>query len=248
MDPDEYAVMARVESDHWWYSGLRDFVAAELGSLVNDNVTILDAGCGTGGTIEMFEQLFPIARLIGIDINPLAISHAKRKAGGIIAYGSINALPIADTSVDAITALDVIYHDDVDEKLAFSELNRVLKPDGIVVINLPAFEWLRSRHDEAIHTARRYTTGELREKASKAGFDITMCQYRNSLLFPFMMMQRFLRKSRVSAKSGSAVNLPPIPVNYLFGLVMTLENTLMRLGVRFPAGGSVFALLRKRVR
>ena len=231
MDPDEYAVMARVELDHWWYSGLRNLVTAELGNLVNGKVTILDAGCGTGGTIEMFEQIFPIARLIGIDISPFAISHAKRKAGGIIACGSINALPIADTSVDAITALDVIYHEDVDEKLAFSELNRILKPNGVVVINLPAFEWLRSSHDKAIHTARRYTTSELSAKATKAGFDIVMCQYRNSLLFPLMMVQRFLRKSRVSVKSSSAVNLPPLPVNYLFGLVMALENTLMRLGV-----------------
>ena len=238
--------MARVESDHWWYRGLRDLVAAKLESRISGEMTILDAGCGTGGTIEMLGRRFPSARIIGIDISPLAISHARKKDGGSIALGSINSLPVADSSIDAIAALDVIYHVGVDEKMAFGELIRVLKPEGVVVINLPAYEWLRSDHDLAVHTAHRYTTGQIRAKATAAGFDILMCQYRNSFLFPLMLGQRFLRKFRGPVASQSAVNLPWLPINYLFGTVVALENTLIRLGVKFPAGGSVFALLKKR--
>ena len=248
MDAEEYSVMARVESDHWWYRGLRDRVVAELESRVSGDVTILDAGCGTGGTLVTLERRFPSARIIGIDASPLAISYAREKVGGSIAYGSVNALPVADSSIDAITSLDVIYHDGVDEKLALNEMIRVLKPNGIAVVNVPAFEWIRSRHDVAVHTAHRYTTGGFRGKAKASGFDVLTCQYRNSLLFPLMLVKRLMQRSNGHTKSNSAVNLPSLPINYLFGIVLAFENRLTRFGVKFPAGGSVFALLVKRAR
>ena len=248
MDAEEYSVMARVESNHWWYRGLRDRVVAELESRVSGDVTILDAGCGTGGTLVTLERRFPSARIIGIDASPLAISYAREKAGGSIAYGSVNALPVADSSIDAITSLDVIYHDGVDEKLALTEMVRVLKPDGIAVVNVPAYEWLRSVHDVAVHTAHRYTTGGFRDKAKGAGFDVISCQYRNSLLFPLMLARRLTQRSNGHTKSDSAVNRPSLPINYLFGIVLALENGLTRFGVKFPAGGSVFALLVNRAR
>lgn len=245
MEPEEYPWMAQVEESHWWYRGLRERVIVECEGSVGEGTTILDVGCGGGGTMVALRSRFPSARIVGIDFSPLAIFHTARKGGGHLVYGNINDLPFADGTFDVIAALDVLYHAAVDEKRALQELLRVLRPAGIVIVNVPAFEWLRSDHDKVIHTARRYTTGRLRAKATEAGFEVVRCGYRNSLLFPLMLVERLIRKVFRPASPRSAVVRHWTPIDFLFGAILSLENRLLKCGVRFPAGGSVFAVLTK---
>ena len=60
---------------------------------------------------------------------------------------------------DVIFAADVLCHRDVRPVRMLEAIFAVLKPGGIVILNNPAYEWLRSYHDTFVHTARRYTTG-----------------------------------------------------------------------------------------
>tara|TARA_B100000686_G_C16753196_1_gene953827 strand:- start:587 stop:1321 length:735 start_codon:yes stop_codon:yes gene_type:complete len=236
--------MAHVEQKHWWYRGLRDLVTFTLKSLVKHNPTILDAGCGTGENISVIQSYLPGATVIGIDNSTIAISYAKRKGLGYIAHGTINSMPIADSSVDAIISLDVLYHKDIDEESTLKEFVRILKPSGVLIMNLPAFEWLRTQHDIQIQTSHRYTTTDVRNKTYKAGFNVINCYYRNSLLFPFMIINRLIKKLPLKYTNKSSVNLPYAPINYIFSSILRLENKLIRMGIRFPAGGSVFCLLK----
>ena len=245
MEPEEYSSMAQVEASHWWYKGLRERVFVELDDHVGEGTTVLDAGCGTGGTMAALRSRFPLAKITGIDLSPLAVPHAKDKAAGDVAHGTVNALPFADGVFDVVLVLDVLYHSGVDDNEALQELLRVLKSNGIVLINVPAFEWIRSDHDKVVHTARRYTAGQLRAKATQVGFEIVDCGYRNSLLFPLMVVQRLAeRVTRHKAPKSAVVRLSA-PVNFLLGAVLGFENRLLKSGVRFPAGGSVFEVLTK---
>lgn len=248
MDPQEYSIMAHVEHKHWWFRGLRSLVLLSLKPRIKDNATILDAGCGTGENIGAIQTYLPSATVIGIDNNNIATSYAKIKVPGCITQGTINSLPIADSSVDAIINLDVIYHKDVDEQLALKEFTRVLKPAGILIMNLPAFEWLRTKHDIQIHTYHRYTTSEVRNTTYQVGFDVINCYYRNSLLFPFMVIDRLINKLLSRYTRGSSVKLPWAPINYVFTIVIGFENILIRFGIRFPVGGSVFSILKKPIK
>lgn len=248
MEPEEYPRIAQLEESHWWYRGLRERVIAECDDRVGKDAPILDVGCGTGGTMMALRSRFPSARIVGVDVSPLAIFHAARKGARHLVYGNINDLPFADGTFDVIVALDILYHEAVDEKRALHELFRVLRSGGSVVVNAPAFDWLRSDHDAVIHTARRYTTARLRTKAVEAGFEVVKCEYRNSLLFPLMVMERFARKIFPSATPRSAVVRHSAPANFLLGAVLAFENTLTRCGIRFPAGGSVFAVLTRPLR
>ena len=239
--------MAHAEHKHWWFKGLRNLVLLSLKSRIKHNATILDAGCGTGENTGAIQTYLPSATVIGIDNNNIATSYAKIKVPGCITQGTINSLPIADSSVDAIINLDVIYHKEVDEQLALEEFTRVLKPSGILIMNLPAFEWLRTKHDTRIYTSHRYTTAEVRNITHQVGFNIINCYYRNSILFPLMVIDRFINKLAARYTRGSSTKLPWAPINYVFSIIIQIENMLIQFGIRFPVGGSVFSILKKPI-
>ena len=52
MEREQYAIMARQEERHWWYTGMRRVALAVLDAVLDGqrDLRILDAGCGTGGT------------------------------------------------------------------------------------------------------------------------------------------------------------------------------------------------------
>ena len=138
MEPEEYALMAEVEGKHWWFTSLRKHVLAQLGDRLGDGARVLDAGCGTGGTLVALYGRFPSAKIIGIDFSREAISYAKQKAASQVAFGNVVDLPFPDSTFDAVISLDVICHESVAEKRALGEFFRVVKPGGVVVIDLPA--------------------------------------------------------------------------------------------------------------
>jgi hypothetical protein len=116
----------------------------------------------------------------------------------------------------------------------------VLKPGGALVLNLPAFEWLHSAHDIRVHNARRFTADQARALLEQAGFTAIETRYWNALLLPLMILQRKILKSDSEAKSDVA----PFPpwLDAMLYAVTALEGFLARLGLRFPAGGSVLVI------
>ena len=245
MEPEEYTRIAATENSHWWHKGLRNHVITTLIGRIEKNAHILDAGCGTGGTVAALNGRFLGAKIVGIDFSPCAILYAKEKAAGQLVFGNVHSLPFPDASFDVIIALDVLYHSAVDEKQALREFLRTVKPGGLVLIQVPAYEWLRSDHDAVVHTARRYTARNLRSSAVGVGFAVVECGYRNSLLFPLMVVQRLVRKIRKSNVPKSALICHGAIINTLLSVTLAVESMLLRRGVKFPAGGSVFAVFRK---
>ena len=109
--------------------------------------TLLDAGCGTGGLLA---RLLRHAAgcgdqwRIGLDADRFACERARAKSGRPVCAGSVNALPFADGAFGAIVSADVLCHDGVDEQAALAQFHRVLCDRGILILNLPAYDWLMS--------------------------------------------------------------------------------------------------------
>jgi SAM-dependent methyltransferase len=200
---------------------------------------VLDAGCGTGGLLRRLPDVLSDRTLVGIDREPLAARLAAEHSGLPVAIGSVDRLPLSDASLAAIFSADVLYHRDVDETAALTEFRRCLAPGGILVLNLPAYEWLRSAHDRAVHTARRYTAGGLRRRLEAAGFRKITCRYWNSIPFPLMVVRRKLLSI---AGETSDVGLLPKPVEAVFRAIMRIENFLLSHRLSLPFGGSVLAV------
>ncbi|HVS50764.1 MAG TPA: class I SAM-dependent methyltransferase [Opitutaceae bacterium] len=262
MEADEYLKMAAVEDRMWYYRALHGHVRRELekalakagdatsSSPSEANATgasrphdLLDAGCGTGGLIRRLARERPEWKWTGVDFSRIACGIARERvgAGAEIVEASVTALPFGDGAFDAVVSADVLYHVD-DDAAALREFFRVLRPGGVVVLNLPAYRWLWSYHDVAVHSRRRYDRGEVRAKLRAAGFGAVRATYWNTLPFPLVVVRR---KLLPPPRDGSDVHLFPAPVEAMFNGAMALERGWLRAVGRLPFGSSVLAVARK---
>jgi hypothetical protein len=137
--------------------------------------------------------------------------------------------------------MDVLCHRAADQTTALREAHRCLMPGGALVINLPAYQWMLSIHDERVSNARRFTRREVIGLLRAAGFSEVRASYWNTVLFPLMLLRRKLLP--MSGKSD--VQLYPAPIDATFRGILGFERALMRLGIRLPFGGSIIAVAIK---
>ncbi len=245
MEPQEYDLMDRVEGEMWWYRALHARVVSCLNGCPGLlEKPLLDAGCGTGGLLARLAAAFPSRDLVGVDVASEAVRRARRKVPRArLVVGSVSALPFPRGFFGAIVSCDVLCHCLVDEAAALAEFRRVLAPGGMLVLNLPAHEWLRSGHDERVHNARRYSGASLRPRLEQAGFTVLDIWHWNALLLPLMVLQRKVVARRRGTRSDVAL-LPP-PIEAIFRAVTGVEGMLAEVGVRFPVGGSLLAVAER---
>jgi SAM-dependent methyltransferase len=242
VEASEYALMHALEERMWWYRGLHRMLVRTLLSAGFRGGRVLDAGCGTGGFLAYLAAQQIAAEAFGIDYAEAGARLARAKSGAAVAVASVAALPFPDRSFSAIFSVDVLCHREVDEVRALGEMRRCLGDGGMLIVNLPAFEWMKSAHDERVHNARRYTAPAVRALLFGAGFAEIRTFYWNSLLFPLMVLRR---KVVAGAAAESDVFAYPAPIEAAFRSVLAVERALMGLGLRFPAGGSVMAVARR---
>ena len=246
MERHEYKVMFESENTHWWYVGLHELVCGFIDSKIGEKTAprLLDAGCGTGRLLERAG----VPGAVGLDYSATALGFCVERKLARLVRADIGSLPLPDGSFDMVVSLDVLYHRAVgSDQAALDEFARVLAPGGMLVLNLPAFNFLRSSHDRAIHTRERYTRAQLKRLLENAGFEIELLSYRNSILFPLAAVGRLLKK--VIGAGGSAPESDIKPVNPLLSSLLTgilrFENRLLLGKTRLPWGLSVFAVARK---
>ena len=238
MESAEYALMAEVEESMWWYRALH----ARIGKTLDGaRGRVLDAGCGTGGLLARLRGR-PGIELYGLEYAAEAARRAAVKSDATIVRGSINALPFSDGSFAAVVSADVLCHGAVDPTSALAELRRVLAPGGLLVLNMPSYQWLMSVHDRKVHNVRRTTAGNLCRDLTAAGFKQVQSQYWNTLLLPLMILQRKVLARRNDGETMSDVAVFPPIIDAIFHALTELERYL---GLKLPAGGSILATARK---
>jgi len=247
MQASEYHTMRAVEDTYWWYVGLRTLVVRQAQHMLHKECSarVLDAGCGTGGAMEVLHQAVAHSTLVGVDVSPTAVVFTTQRNVGAVAQASVESLPFAGEVFDLVISLDVLYMKEVDDRRALGEFSRVLKPGGSLLVNLPACEFLQGQHDMAMHTGRRYTKSKVRTLLSEVGFAVELLTYWNTTLFPVLALWRPL--SRVWANAQQ----PRSDLKRLPGLVNRILTWLI-LGeiaiapyMPWPFGSSVFGVARK---
>ncbi len=252
LELDEYARMHELEDRYWWFVARRDLITSLLTDLnPPKNATILDVGCGTGA---MLDDLTPFGTVIGADFSTEALRYCGER-GAVsgktyrLSRADVRRLPFQTDSVDIVTAMDIIEHID-DDKAALREIARVLKPGGVLLATVPAFESLWSDHDVALHHHRRYTSHGFRDVAQRAGLAVEKLSYTVSTLFPIIWafrtatrMMSARRDPTGKAPKASLVNVPPSVNGALLAISKSETNFVRRFNL--PFGVSVVAVARK---
>lgn len=244
MDHAEYDRNRRQEDTHWWFAGRNRLVFDWLERYApRDAQTLLDAGCGTGGMLHRIGNQW---RAVGADLAPESMIHCRRRGLSRLARASLLALPFADHSFDIVLSLDVLYHRAVaDDVAALRELGRCLKPGGLLLITVAAFNFLRSAHDDAVHTRERYTCSLLRARVAQAGLAVRRISYTYCLLSPLIWPAKLLGPRRAAPEDDNKHWKPtPRPFNAALEGVLALETVLLR-AANMPLGSSIICAASK---
>jgi SAM-dependent methyltransferase len=154
---------------------------------------ILDGAIGLG---QLASRLVRQGhRVFGIDYSFEAALHAKRTSGAEPVVGDMTLLPFRDGTFDAVTSGETLEHLD-DDEAAVAELARVVRPDGVCVVTVPALRSLWTRSDDYYEHRRRYSREELAglfervsmrvERARFWGFPVVLI-YDTLFLLPMNM-------------------------------------------------------------
>lgn len=192
MEACYYTEYDRIEREHWWFQARRRILDSVLQRIAGGRrpVRILDLGCGTG---ESVRHLSRWGTVYGIDASPEALGFCANKGLDRLVRGDALRLPFADDAFDLVCGLDILEHL-CDERAALAEMRRVCRPEGSVLLTVPAIPLLWGEHDELNHHLRRYRKAGLRRVVSEAGLRGQMVTYFNTLLFPPTLAARLTRR------------------------------------------------------
>lgn len=244
MTEAELKKMAQLEDHYWWFVGRRFIIQAlthRFWRPLSNPALILDLGCGTGGSFRLLRQW---GTVVGLDASLVALQFARQKGMHYLTLGDGQQLPFASNSFDLVAVLDVLEHLDDDEK-ALREIWRVLKPGGMVVFSVPAFQSLWSVHDIALDHRRRYLFPNLQRKVQAAGFEIHQLSYAICLLLPAVFLFRKVQNWLMRGKEPKTALIElPSPLNRLLIALLQLEALVIPF-VRLPFGVSLVGIAQK---
>lgn len=245
MEPARYHELYVQEETHWWHVGKRERVLELIrrfrpaGSSAGWRA--LDVGCGTGGLLAALAELGPA---VGMDQAPEALDYCRRRGARDLVQHDVarGPWPIPDGAFDVVTALDVVEHVDDDAGLV-AEMHRVLRPNGVVVISVPSFQWLWSYWDEQLGHRRRYTRPRVTGLMRRAGFRVVWASYAECATLPAIAAIRWWKQRQAArGRLVGSDNAPPPPlVNQGLLWYERLETRWLRWG-RLPWGTSVAAV------
>lgn len=241
MDRHAYEQMNALETSHWWFVARRAIIAALVGKRLQGrtDATILEAGCGSGGNLAMLEQY---GRVDAFEYDAEARQQAREKSGLDVVFGALpDKVPFDEKRYDLIGLFDVLEHVEADRD-TLAELASRLTDRGAIVVTVPAFPFLWSRHDTRHHHFRRYTRKGLAEVAQQAGLRVVYTSYFNFFLFPPAMAARFVK--RLTGSQVPDDRMPPAWMNSVLTGVFRSEKHLVGR-VRLPFGLSLAAILER---
>lgn len=246
MEKEEYEIMYRNEDKFWWYKGLQHLLLHYIKKYCTKDCLILDAGCGTGKNLEIFIKNGFNVR--GIDLSKDAIVFCNLRGLKDVKICSIDKIDYPSNYFNVIYCMDVLGILDIDKRNnSIKEFKRILKKDGILIIQCAALEWLRSQHDDVVSIKKRFKRREIIELLENNGFKLIKCSYRVFFLFPIIALVKIIKKI-LKNKNGNATSdqwMPPKLINSFLFFLQLLENYLFFI-INLPIGSSVFAIAMKK--
>jgi SAM-dependent methyltransferase len=227
-----------LEETYWWYRARKEIICDAVQQFLPSGSDIVDFGCGSGVIAKQLVDLGYKVRAADVAGNALA---ASRQRG--LDTIDLNADWPAPASANCILACDVLEHVE-DDVAALHKLRLVLRSGGLLIVAVPAYNFLWSGEDYISNHVRRYTKSLLEQRVRAAGFVIEWCSYFNALLLPLIAAIVFYKRL-LRPRDMFRSDVQPLPKwqnEFLYKIFAAERFVLPRL--RLPAGASVLLVAR----
>lgn len=213
--------------NRWVCSSFEDHIAGK---------TILEVGCGIGNLTCRFREI--CGRVIGIDTSDLFIRHLRVDFPEMELYNfdisDEKVRTLAEKGIDAVVAINVLEHVS-DDELALRNIREILRPEGRLILYVPALSWLYGSIDESLAHYRRYDKAELARKLERSGFEVEKMSCSNVLgIFGWFVNGKILRRK-----------VFPIMQTIVFDKLVPALAKLERIA-RPPIGMNLTVIARKK--
>ncbi len=243
--PEYFSELSRLEAGNFWFRARNEFILWALHTYQPNADSFLEVGCGTGFVLSGIAHAYPEMAVSGSEIFLAGLSHAaQRVPSAHFMQMDARQVPFVD-EFDAIGAFDVLEHIKEDETV-LAQLQRAMKPGGVLLLTVPQHPWLWSASDEYACHVRRYTRAEIEQKVLTAGFELLRSSSFVTSLLPVMMLSRALQKRKTKAFDPAGELKINAFLNKFFYGLMKLELAGIRLGMNYPVGGSRLIVARKQ--
>ncbi|MEN9450445.1 MAG: hypothetical protein RJA83_1059 [Pseudomonadota bacterium] len=227
--------------NHFIHQASRNYTLSELKKNLSivAKPSILEIGCSSGHMLQRIQQLLPHATLIGSDVvyKPL-LELSKRLPIPLLRFDILQC-PLPDKCIDAIILLNVLEHIE-DDVTTLKQIFRILKPNGILILEVPAGPHLYDAHDKICMHFRRYKLSKLCKLITKQGFKITNRSHLGTLIYPAFFVaklwnKRLLSKPDIEQRKIMEKKIRQTSKNKLLSTLMHIE---LRLGkwITYPFG------------
>lgn len=235
--PEYFSNLARLEAANFWFRARNNLIIDAIERRFPAPRNFLEVGCGTGFVLSGIARSFPQATLHGSELFVEGLDHAARRLPQAhLMQMDARRIPYVD-EFDLIGAFDVLEHVD-DDRAVLEAMNRALVPGGGAILTVPQHPLLWSHSDDYACHVRRYRRGELEEKLLQVGMKVVYSTSFVSLLFPVLAFARFSTRRPDPARDPSSELKLGTTTNSILYAIMQLERQLIRLGMRFPFGGT----------
>jgi SAM-dependent methyltransferase len=230
------AFHSKGEDANWWWGKARmEIVRQCMKGIMSGHMNILEIGAGFG---DMTSMLSSFGSVKAIEPYSDAVSYLQKSLKVDAYHGTFESF--AETGrYDLVTCFDALEHIEDDEK-ALSKMEALLNDEGFLILTVPAYMFLWSRHDEINHHYRRYGRRELVKRLPRS-LVVRKASYFNTLLFPMAVLDRL-----VLARNRKSYSLNPNKsINAILYRVFSLEKSILRL-TNLPFGVSILLIAQKR--
>lgn len=242
---DEAYLTYIAETKSWLHRGRKELICNILSrvSSPEKSTEILEVGAGAGQNIDALSGFGVVDAL---EINPEGIS---------MLYNLPYIRKIIDKPIpsllndkyDIICAFDVIEHLEDDQK-SVKWIFDSLKPNGIFIASVPAYQWLFSSHDIVLNHYRRYNSKSFRSLLPPNA-TVLFDGYFNTTLFPIAVLTRYisdLKNRFVSQKISEKQKVPQnVFFNKLFYRILKCEASCVAWKIRIPFGLTYYLSAQK---
>lgn len=183
---DRWYEIARL--DHFWIARRFEVLRGLADGLIRQAGAIAEVGCGQGLLQRQMEDFYQV-EVTGFDLNAAALERTASRVSPVCCYDLLEQASEYAGRFDLMLLFDVLEHIH-DEARFLRALEFHLAPGGRILINVPAFQWLWSRYDQAVGHQRRYTAHSLRQVAQRNGLVIARSSYWGLPLVPLLVLRK----------------------------------------------------------